>query len=320
MFNNKKKYSLGNTINITYCPASQKYIDLISIYKEVMPKQHKTTTSKANKPKSSRSEKKKKGSVKVNTETALKLKNNKSDLSSEKKSRLAGVKKGDAPNAATAYIHGTFNVNLAKKDLRRYISNTLGYEMGTINAQYAYSALAEVLSLYLVSSTAKYNKKNTKKANLYEVSLENVQRAVRESNEYGANVKLWSENFNPTAMDYTSTFYDTPKTLRKFLEKNAFQNTTNVHINKDALNFVCYLMSLCLSELTRTACILSRFGNKKNVQIKNFSYAVEVHFSGELCELMTQRVSEIDNMFSNKSNNVEDEESEDNQNKKSEEN
>lgn len=27
MFNNKKKYSLGNTINITYCPASQKYID-----------------------------------------------------------------------------------------------------------------------------------------------------------------------------------------------------------------------------------------------------------------------------------------------------
>jgi hypothetical protein len=218
---------------------------------------------------------------------------------------MAGVEKGEAPNAGTAYINGTFNVNLARKEVKKYISNTLGLDLGTINAQYPYTAIAEALALYVVRASGKFNTKSAKKADLYEVTLENMRRAIRESNEFGYDIKSLSDSFNPTAMNYTSTFFDTPKKLREFLEKKAFTNTTNVHINNESLNFICYIMSHTLASLTRTSCYLSQYGKKKNIQIRNFRFACNIHFSGELNELLTQRLSEIEALFDNKKDNEE---------------
>lgn len=292
-----------------------------------------TKTTKNEKAEKNAKAEKKQGSVKVTAEDAKKLKNpvkgakdeakdaktkdsakgkgkgaakkggkgkkSGSASSTGKAKRMAGVEKGEAPNAGTAYINGTFNVNLARKELKKYISNTLGLELGTINAQYPYTAIAESLALYVVRASGKFNTKSAKKADLYEVTLENMRRAIRESNEFGADIKSLSESFNPTAMNYTTSFFDTEKVLRTFLETKAFTNTTNVHINSESLNFVCYLLSHTLANLTKTSCYLSQYAKKKNVQIKNFRFACNIHFSGELNELLTQRLSEIEALFAN---------------------
>ena len=284
-----------------------------------MPKNTSTSLNANAESKTSKSTKnekadKKQGSVKVTTKDAKKLKNNikgsdedvedievapKAKQSIGKNKRMAGIVKGSAPNAGTAYINGTFNVNLARKELKKYIKNTLGLELGTINAQYPYTAIAEILALYIIRSSGKFSTKSAKKADLYEVTLENMRRAIRESSDFGADLKSLSEAFNPTAMNYTTTFFDTEKTLCEFLEHKAFTNTSNVHINHESLNFVCYMLSHTLANLTKTSCYLSLYAKKKNVQIKNFRFACNIHFSGELNELMTQRLGEIESLFAN---------------------
>ncbi|VBB18451.1 hypothetical protein YASMINEVIRUS_914 [Yasminevirus sp. GU-2018] len=226
-------------------------------------------------------------------------KNAKKTEAPAKPNRMAGVEKGDAANKGTAYINGTFNVNSAKKAMHSYISDSLGLELGTINAQYPYAAIAETLVLHVVRSSGKFNTKSAKKADLYEITLENVKRGIRESHEYGPEIKALVDSYNPTAMNYVNTFFDTDKVIRKFIETKAFTNSTNVHINNDALNFVCYILSHTMSNLTRASCILSQYANKKNVQIKNFRFACELYFTGELRELLAQRLSEIEGKFAN---------------------
>jgi hypothetical protein len=208
--------------------------------------------------------------------------------------------KNKAPNADTATIRGTFNVNKAKKRLKDNLTKTLDFKLGIMGAKYAYSAIAEVFAVYLVRVSGKYNDKSAKMADLYEVKIENIQRGVREHREFNNEIKAWSEAFNPEGIDYLPTFFEDEKTLRKYLAEHTFPNTTNVHLSSGTLNFVCYMLANVLAQLTRTSAILSQYGKKKNVQIRNFKYACSIHFSGELFQLIDQRLSEIESIFANK--------------------
>lgn len=277
------------------------------------PKKEVVKTEKEEKPQT-------KGSVKVQAKDAKNLKpetktvkqpESKNEKKVEKKTdtdkkksvnRFQGVERGDAPNVSTAYISGTFNVNLAQKAMMKYVTETLGNDLGSINAKYPYSAVAELVALYIVRSTAKYNKMNAENANLFEVTLENLKRGIRESNEFGSELKSLSENFNPTQMDFVSTFFDKPSVLRDFLEKKAFTNTTNVKITNDALNFVCYMISSTLAMVTRACCVLCEYAKKKNIQVKTFRYACELCFNGEFKTLLVQRLTEIETMFTHTAN------------------
>lgn len=245
---------------------------------------------------------------KTPAKTATKAKNqaNAPTKDSAKKNRLADVTKGDYANKETALIGSSFNVNLAKKEMKRYINGTLGYELGTINAQYPYSAIAEVVALHVVRSSAKFNKKSAKQADLYNISLENLQRGIRDSAEYGSEIKSLVNAYNPVAMDYIKTFFDSEKALKTCLTSKAF-NSTNFHIDSDALNFLCYVLSHTLCNVTRTACILSEYAGKKNIQIKNFKYACKIYFFGELGELISQRLSEIEGLFKSNKDDVSEE-------------
>jgi len=200
----------------------------------------------------------------------------------------------------TALIHGTFNVNLARKELKKYIKDTLGLELGVINAQYSYSAIAEQVALQLIRSSGKFNTKSSKKADLYEVKLEDVQRAIRESSDFSSDIKMRSEAFNPTEKNYVSSFFDTEKVLKKYLEDKAFTDTNNVTIPKDTLNFVCYILSSLLPNLTRTACVFSEFAKKKNIKIKNLRYSCNIHLFGALRELVIRRIDEVETLVSGK--------------------
>ena len=256
------------------------------------------TTSKTSSKTSSKSAQKAEKSEKK-TEKKTKKTEKKSDDSKTKQNRLAGVEKGDAPNKYTAYIKGNFNVSSAKKSLMSYIKDNLNSDLGIINAQYVYSAIAEFISKYVVSASGKYNGRVEEKADLVVVKLENVQRAVRESKDFGSDIHALNDSFSHGVMDYAEGFFATKKGLREFLETKVFSNS-NINIPNETLNYVAYIVKHILAMLTKTACIMADCGNKKKVMIKHFKYACKVHFTGELLNLLMQRVEEIDSMFANK--------------------
>ena len=212
-------------------------------------------------------------------------------------SRLSNISKGDSVNKCTAYINAVFNVNLARKSLKKLLENMPVSDMKIMNAHYAYTAIAEIIVLYLVRKSVKYNTKSSNKADLYEVSYENILQGVRESKSFDPRIKDLVNSFNPEGINYITTFFDTETTLRTFLETKTFQNTTNSHFNKGTLNCICYILSHTLSYLTYTSCVLSEFGKKKNIQIKNFKYASMICFSNELRDIIIQRIDEIITLF-----------------------
>jgi hypothetical protein len=149
----------------------------------------------------------------------------------------------------------------------------------------------------LVRSSGRYSNKNSAKADLYEITLETLQRGIREKRDFGVHIKDLSETYDPHSMDYTVNFFDNVNTLKKFIEQNAFANTTNVLLDNNSLNFICYIISKGLNLLTKTCCIMSVYAKKKNIQVNNFKYACDIHFSGELGTLIKQRVSEIEGLL-----------------------
>ena len=220
----------------------------------------------------------------------------------KKLNKLHGFKreKGSAPNAGTAYIDATFNTNYAKIEMKKYIQNILQLKYGTIRAQYPYVAITELLSLYFIRISAKYNVQNPQSAGLYDITREGIQRAIRECDDFDYYVKGISNDFKNTDMNYSSAFFvDGDKVVRPFLELKALTNS-NINITPEALNFICYLLSRIMALLTKTACYLSTYAGKTNVQIKNFKIASRIHFTGELIALIDQRIAEIETLFSSK--------------------
>jgi hypothetical protein len=236
----------------------------------------------------------------IKTEAPLEkvhLKENAHDV--PKPNRFAGIEKGESVNKGTAYIRATFNVNKAKNALKNYITNVLESNLGQMNAHYPYTAITEELILHIVRASGKFNTMSANKADLYTITLENIQRGLRDSLEFGPEVKYLTDSFNKLAMDYTTTFFDTKKALSEFIESKVFTNNM-IHINKDALNFVCYILSNVMGSLTRLACSYSEYSKKNNVLIRNFTAAAGVYFTGSIRELVLQRLTEIESLFSQK--------------------
>lgn len=243
------------------------------------------------------------GSIKISNKSAKKLKN--MDSKQERDPRF--------PNKDTEFINGTFNVKTARKYLKEYISNVLNYKLGSINSQYAYAACAELLTLYLVRACGRYNVQNSSKAGLYEITVENLQRGIRESRDFGVDIRELSNQYNTgLTLDYTANLFVDTKTLKAYIERNAFANTTNIDIDNKSLNFICYIVSHGLALLTKTACIMCEFANKKNIQVKTFKYAAQVHFTKELGDLIAQRITEIEGLLANRKEQKENEENQDN--------
>ena len=218
----------------------------------------------------------------------------------KKVNRISGFKreKGGAPNADTASIDATFNTNYAKIEMKKYIQNILQLDYGTIRAQYPYVAITELLSLHFIRISAKYNVQNPQSAGLYDITREGIQRSIRECDDFDYYVKGIANDFKNTDMNYSSAFFvDGDKVVRPFLESKALTNS-NINITPEALNFICYLLSRIMALLTKTACYLSTYAGKTNVQIKNFKIASRIHFTGELIMLIDQRIAEIETLFS----------------------
>lgn len=281
----------------------------------------KARATKAKQNKAASKSNGKKGGVKVTKKAAAKITKNQSpkatkaakpkatkatkatkNMSNLQKAQAAKKKrnKNEAPNNDTERIGCILNVRIARTFLRDLISNTLNMDLSTINAQYPYSALTELLFLQLVRSTVEFNNKNQAKADLYEVTYLNCRSAVLTNPCFSAEVREAARTYDPTrAMGYVNTIYDS-KRLRTFITNKAFTNRSNLSLEEPALNFLCFLVSTIMTNVVRLACKLADYGNQKNVNIRAFVAATDIYFSGELGALVEQRMAEVQGEFSSK--------------------
>ena len=237
---------------------------------------------------------------KETSETKASEKKEKTSSKEKTKKRFEGVEKGDAPNTATAYINCILNVNHAKTRMKKLIEK-MKYDVGTLNAQYAYTAIAEVIVIYVVRTSCEFNAKNSEKADLFEVTLDSIKNGVRKSADLPCDIKLMIDNYNASNMlDYTQNFFDEEKRLKKLIVKRAFENKTNVAINASVINLLCYVVSTLLGRLTHAACVIGKRCDRKNIGIKDYVAACEILFTGVLASQLEQRLSEIDDLFANK--------------------
>jgi hypothetical protein len=275
----------------------------VKVTKQAAAKINKKTSS----PKTTKATKATKATKSVTKAPKGKSKNNMTNL---QKAQAAKRSRGkyEAPNNNTERIGCFLNVNIAKKYLRDLISNTLNKDLGTINAQYPYAALTELLFLQLVRSTVEFNKKNQSKADLYEVTYLNCRSAVLTNNSFSSEVRELARDYDPTrAMGYVNTIYDHNR-LRDFITHKAFTNKANYSVEEPALNFLCYLVSTIMTNVIRFACNLASYGNQKNVNIRAFVAATELYFCGTLGALVEQRMAEVQGEFSSKNEDEEVEE------------
>jgi hypothetical protein len=199
-----------------------------------------------------------------------------------------------SPNKITSLIGGTLNVMSGKVEMTNYIKNILGLDMKINKAHCAYSAIVEFLMSNFSRMSGKYNVKNPAQADLYEVKIENIQRAIRENKNITNEIKALSENYYEYSnFDYAGKFYAGHKKLVQFLRTKAFDNTTNVDFSKGTINYLCYLVSNIMGMLTKTSCNFTLFAKKNTIGIENYRFSCKEHFNGEFYNLIDQRLNEI---------------------------
>ena len=207
-------------------------------------------------------------------------------------------------NAGCAKIHASLNVTLAKKEINRYVKEVVNQELASSNSHYAYTVIAETVLLYLVRASSKYIKKDSTKAGVYDVTLDSLQRSIREADDFdfGSEFKhLALTHYNNTT-NYKKSFFETEKNLMSFLESKSFENKSNFQIDSNALNFLCFVTNNVLARVTEYACSYSLFANKKTIAFKNYSFVANVYFTGNLKDVLVKRLDEAERLVKKSDN------------------
>ena len=134
-----------------------------------------------------------------------------------KENRYSNIEKGTCPNKETAWAKLTFNVKTVKKYLKNYIVQTFGPNISMINLHFACTVVIEIFMQTLIEQSIKFAKKEPKKADLYNVTIDNVKRAIRDNSEMKMYLGNEVDNFNPKSMNYVSTFMESRDSIMKFI-------------------------------------------------------------------------------------------------------
>jgi len=216
----------------------------------------------------------------------------------KKESRYAHIEKGDCPNKETAWAGCTFNVKATKKYLKNYLEQTHNVAVPMINLHFAATSVTELFMQTLVEQSSKFSKKEKKKADCYNISIDNVKRAVRENNELRTYLGTETESFNPKSMNYTTTFIESRDDVLNFIDKK--MGTSQVSFDNDALNLVVYLTLYNLNRHVDLANSHRSYAKKSSIDFKALVFANRCLLSGEYQKKCQIKLDELEAMLSGK--------------------
>lgn len=215
----------------------------------------------------------------------------KNKSASKKTDRYTHIDKGTAPNKETAWAKLTFNTKDMKRYLKTYLTNTLNVNRQMKDIQFAATIITELFIKVLAENSVKYSKKDSASANMYEVSLEHVKRAVKEDVELNQYLGYYVDTFNSKNVDYTNSFVVSLTDVKKFLETTLY--TDHVTFNHDALNLLVYLTLYNLNRHVDLAESHVAYSKRGSIDFRSMQYANNFLLCGEYKKQCTKKLEAI---------------------------
>ena len=215
----------------------------------------------------------------------------KNKSASKKTDRYTRIDKGTAPNKETAWAKLTFNTKDMKRYLKTYLTNTLNVNRQMKDIQFAATIITELFIKVLAENSVKYSKKESASANMYEVSLEHVKRAVKEDVELNRYLGYYVDTFNPKNVDYTNSFVVSLTDVKKFLETTLY--TDHVTFNHDAMNLLVYLTLYNLNRHVDLAESHVAYSKRGSIDFRSMQYANNFLLCGEYKKQCTKKLEAI---------------------------
>lgn len=205
------------------------------------------------------------------------------------KSVLSTVEKGtDYPNKETALIKGIFNVKEFKKYLKEKYSIS--------GAQYALTAIIEMITVHLINKSINFIKQSPEKANMFVIELNDLSNCIKSDIDMKRSFNNLHD-YSPL-MDYTKNICVSKKELDKLIEKNCFGiGSTQIILSKDAYNYLSYILTINCKMLSDIARVFKEYGKKQKVDFRAIKCASDILYHGELALLINQRLEGIKNII-----------------------
>jgi hypothetical protein len=218
-------------------------------------------------------------------------------------------------NKETIMVGLMFNVKPFKTWLKTYYKNTNRDSVKIINAHYMMAAMNEVFIFNMLTGASEMIKKQQN--GLLDLSLERFLMHIQRTDHLLATFGRFHSKYEP-GFDYSKQMPLDKKIMDKFIEKKCFHKNQSLHINKDTMNYLYYLVAQINTNCAEIAYIFSQYAKKTTVTGEGIKASIEIFFSGKLLVDVMTKLEQITNILKNKSKKDSDkgEDKEDNNGKK----
>jgi hypothetical protein len=214
----------------------------------------------------------------------------------QKREEKTGSDKG--LNKETLMVGLMFNVKPFKTWLKTYYKNTNRDSVKIINAHYMMAAMNEVFIFNMLTGASDMIKKQNN--GLLDLSLERFLMYIQRTDHLLSTFGQFHSKYEP-GFDYSKQMPLDKKIMDKFIEKKCFHKNQSLHINKDTMNYLYYLVAQINTHCAEIAFVFSQYAKKTTVSGEGIKASVEIFFSGKLLVDVMTKLEQITNILKNKS-------------------
>lgn len=224
----------------------------------------------------------------------------------EKNEKLEGNKTDEFPNEATRKANLYLNVKRTQKWLKKYYEryttekkNEKGelekHPIKLIKSYHVLTASDQTLCLKLINLEESTSKKSIN--GLYNITEEQLINDVKINKDFKYTFGKFLDAYE-THEDYFSQLEYDSKQFNKFIETFAFSGgNSNIHLNKQAFNFLSFIILKARIMIVETAYQMIRFANKSSVNDNAILYSVNTIFIGDLLQAIHKKIEDVSNLL-----------------------
>ena len=218
------------------------------------------------------------------------------DKPKKKREDKTGSDKG--MNKETLMVGLMFNVKPYKNWLKTYYKNTNRESVKIINAHYMMAAMNEVFIFNMLTGASDMIKKQQNGLN--DLSLERFLMYIQRTDHLLSSFGRFHSKYE-SGFDYSKQVSIDKKIIDKFIEKKCFHKNQSIHINKDTMNYLYYLVAQINTNCAEIAFVFSQYAKKTTVTGEGIKASIEIFLSGKLLVDVMTKLGEITNILKNKS-------------------
>jgi hypothetical protein len=160
------------------------------------------------------------------------------------------------------------------------------------------AAMNEVFIFNMLTGSSEMIKKQQN--GLLDLSLERFLMYIQRTDHLLSTFGRFHSKYEP-GFDYSKQMPLDKKIMDKFIEKKCFHKNQSLHINKDTMNYLYYLVAQINVNCAEIAFVFSQYAKKTTVTGEGIKASIEIFFSGKLLVDVMTKLEQITNILKNKS-------------------